>query len=32
MRTTLKKKDIDSSEELRTLSIRINSTKFDKFV
>jgi hypothetical protein len=30
MRTTLKKNDIDSNEELRTLSIRINSTKLNK--
>jgi len=30
MITTLKKKDIGSSEELRTLSIRINSTKLNK--
>ena len=30
MKTTLKKNDIGSSEELRTLSIRINSTKLNK--
>jgi putative transposase len=30
MRTTLKKNDIGSNEELRTLSIRINSTKLNK--
>jgi putative transposase len=30
MKTSLKKKDFDSSEELRTLSIRINSTKLNK--
>lgn len=30
MRTTLKKNDINSNEELRTLSIRINSIKLNK--
>ena len=30
MKISLKKKDIDSNKELRTLSIRINSTKLNK--